>query len=187
MSFTGSVFRLVLYRCCLPGVLAQKRQQCVIDMLWRLPLEKVAIMAEIPGLSLGKYRPPGVLQQPCPHGFSRSYPAGAKQEQERRCQLLVRVRLPLRWVFVRRGAVVVEAAAQRPGLGVCLDVVRHFLVADGVLVHAPIPENMPQIDLLAAFDELFRQIVLLMEVGVPALSDHLRLLRPITLARRGGV
>src|SRR5262249_15616830 len=80
-------------------------------MLWRLPLEKVAIMSEIPGLSLGKYRPPGVLQQPCPHGFSRSYPAGAKQEQERRCQLPVRVRLPLRRVFVRRGAVVTDGVS----------------------------------------------------------------------------
>src|SRR5262249_3653241 len=156
-------------------------------MLWRLPLEKVAIMSEIPGLSLGKYRPPGVLQQPCPHGFSRSYPAGAKQEQERRCQLPVRVRLPLRRGFGRPRGAGREAARPRPPVGRRPYVGRHFLVADGVLVHAPIPENMPQIDLLASFDELFRQIVLLMEVGVPALSDHLRLLRPITLVRRGGV
>ena len=99
----------------------------------------------------------------------------------------MRVRLPLRRVFVRRGAVVVEAASERPRLGVRLNVMRHLLVADRVLIHGPIPENMPQIDLLAPFDQLFRQIVLLMEVGVPALSDHLRLLRPITLVRRGGV
>src|SRR5215471_20002249 len=50
-----------------------------------------------------------------------------------------------------------------------------------------LPENMPQIDLLAPFDQLFRQIALLMEVGVPALTDHLRHLWPIALVRWCGV
>src|SRR6266851_8528579 len=171
----------------LTGSLSQKRQQFSIDLLGRLPLEKVSIRPQMLGPGLREDGPPDVLQRARTHGFSRPHPSGAKQEQERRRQLAVRVRLPLREVFVRRGAVIAEAAAERPRLGVRLDVLRYLLIADRILIHGPIPENMPQIDLLAPFDQLFRQIALLMEVGVPALTDHLRPLWPIALVRWCGV
>src|SRR5262249_37144533 len=171
----------------LTGSLSQKRQQFSIDLLGCLPLEKVPIMPQMFRPGLGEYWPPDVLQWARTHGFSRPYPPGAKQEQERRRQLPVSIRLPLRWLFIRRGAVVVEAASERPRLGVRLNVLRHLLVADRVLIHGPIPENMPQIDLLAPFDQLFRQIILLMEVGVPALTDNLWHLWPIALVRGCGI
>ena len=106
-------------------------------------------MPQMLGPAIGEYRSPDVLQRGRTHGFSCPHSSGAKQEQERCRQLTVSVSLPLRGVFVRRSTIVVEAAAECPRLGVRLDVMRHLFVADRVLIQGPIPENMPQIDLLS--------------------------------------
>ncbi len=64
----------------LTGSLSQKRQQFSIDLVWRLPLEKVSVMPQMLRPGIGEYRPPDVLQRARTHGFSRPHPAGAKQK-----------------------------------------------------------------------------------------------------------
>src|SRR2546426_4517145 len=60
--------------------LGQKRQQFSIDLLGRLPLEKVSIRPQMLCPGLGEDWPPDVLQWARTHGFSRPHPSGAKQE-----------------------------------------------------------------------------------------------------------
>src|SRR5260370_24749662 len=112
------------HRPRLTGSLSQKREQFSIDLLWRLPLEKVPIMPQMLRPGLGEYRPPDVLQRTPTHGFRPAHPSGPKQEEERRRQLTVSVSLPLRPVLPRRVALVVDAAPEHPRLRVRLDVLR---------------------------------------------------------------
>jgi hypothetical protein len=60
--------------------LSQKRQQFAIDLLWRLPLEKVSVRAQMLRSGLGEYWPSDVLQRARTHGCSRPHPSGAKQK-----------------------------------------------------------------------------------------------------------
>ena len=147
----------------------------------------MAVVAQVLADRVGKEPPPRILQRARPHHVCRPRPPHAEEEQHGSVQHPVHVRPPVGRVLVGRGPVVAEPAPQRPRLGVGLDVVGHVLVADGVLVDAPVAEDMPQVDLLPAFDQLLRQVELLVEVGVPPLADGCRRLVPQLLDGRRGV
>src|SRR5262249_51859804 len=88
----------------LRGALCQKRQQFAIPPLGPPPREKRPTRPEILPPARGEDGPPAVPQRAPTHGCSRPPPSGAKKKQERCRQLPVRVRLPLRGVFVRCSA-----------------------------------------------------------------------------------
>jgi hypothetical protein len=63
----------------------------------------------------------------------------------------LRIGLPLRGLLIRQGALIAEAASQRTGMGIHLDVQGDLVVAERELIERPISENVPEVEHLSPF------------------------------------